>query len=423
MNVLLIGGGGREHALAWKLAQSPRLDSLYIAPGNAGTLDYGENVNLNILDFQAIEAFSLENDIQMIVVGPEDPLVNGIVDYFENSTQGKAIKIIGPNKAAAQLEGSKAFSKEFMVKNGIPTAGYSSFSKSTLSEGKAFLQTLQPPYVLKASGLASGKGVVILQSLSDAENELEAMLGGKFGTAGNTVVIEAFLSGIECSVFVLSDGLNYLILPEAKDYKRIGEGDTGPNTGGMGAVSPVPFCTPEFLGRVEEEIIKPTFNGLKKEGISYTGFLFVGIINVDGNPFVIEYNCRLGDPETQVVIPRLKNDLIDLFEAVSESTLGKQQIVTDKQTAVTVFAVAGGYPESYEKGKLVSGLDNLCNQLVFHAGTTMKGSNVVSNGGRVIAVTSLSENLEKALQNSYACLEKLGFDGMYFRKDIGRDLL
>jgi phosphoribosylamine--glycine ligase len=423
MNVLLIGGGGREHALAWKLAQSPRLDCLYIAPGNAGTLDYGENVSLNPLDFPAIKAFALENDIHMIVVGPEDPLVNGIVDYFENSSPGREIKIIGPNKAAAQLEGSKAFSKEFMVRNGIPTARYASFSESTLSEGKVFLQTLQPPYVLKASGLASGKGVVILQSLSDAEKELEAMLGGKFGTAGNTVVIEAFLSGIECSVFVISDGLNYLVLPEAKDYKRIGEGNTGPNTGGMGAVSPVPFCTPEFLGRVEEEIIKPTFNGLKKEGICYTGFLFVGIINVDGNPFVIEYNCRLGDPETEVVIPRLKNDLIDLFEAVSESTLGKQQIVTDKQTAVTVFAVAGGYPEIYEKGKTISGLDNLSDQLVFHAGTTMDGSNIVSNGGRVIAVTSLSENLEKALQNSYACLEKLSFNDMYFRKDIGRDLL
>jgi phosphoribosylamine--glycine ligase len=423
MNVLLIGGGGREHALAWKLAQSPLLNRLYIAPGNAGTLDYGENVNLSPLDFPALESFALANAIEMIVVGPEDPLVNGIVDYFANSKTGNTIKVIGPNRIAAQLEGSKAFSKEFMRRNRIPTARYSNFSASSIAEGKAFLRTLQPPYVLKASGLAAGKGVVILSTLSDAEKELEAMVSGKFGDAGSTVVIEEFLSGIECSVFALCDGSNYLILPEAKDYKRIGDGDTGPNTGGMGAVSPVPFCTPDFLGRVENEIIKPTLDGLIKEGILYTGFLFFGIMNVDGNPFVIEYNCRLGDPETEVVIPRIKNDLIELLNAVSTGTLGKEQISINKRTAATVFCVAGGYPENYKKGNIISGLEKLSDELVFHAGTTLKDDQVVSNGGRVLAVTSLSDNLRSALKNNYDCLEILNFEGMFYRKDIGQDLL
>ena len=421
MNILLIGSGGREHALAWKMAQSPLLDHLYIAPGNAGTEDYGENISIDPLNFKDVEDFVKASDITMIVVGPEDPLVNGIADYFQEVAP--EIMVIGPTAEAAKLEGSKDFAKSFMIRNGIPTAKYESYTLANLAEGKSFLNTLVPPYVLKASGLAAGKGVVIPPTLKEAEEELNEMLTGKFGIASETVVIEEFLEGIECSVFALTDGLNYILLPEAKDYKRIGEGDSGLNTGGMGAVSPVSFYDAAFMNKVETRIIRPTIEGLAIEGLPYKGFLFFGIMNVAGEPYVIEYNCRLGDPETEVILPRLKNDLIELFISTWEGTLDQHLPLFDKRSAATVMCVSGGYPGDYEKGKEIYGLEKLDKQLVFHAGTKRNEDKVLSNGGRVLAFTTLSDSLHDALAGSYASISEVNFDGMYCRKDIGKDLL
>jgi phosphoribosylamine--glycine ligase len=420
MNILLLGSGGREHAFAWKLAQSKRLTKLFIAPGNPGTSSFGENVSLNPLDFEAVKQFVSEYNVSIVVVGPEEPLVKGISDAFAASDAHRSVTVIGPSAAGAQLEGSKDFSKAFMMRHKIPTARYQSFTPATLDEGKAFLRTMEAPFVLKASGLAAGKGVVIPETLEEAEQELEEMLGGKFGAAGNVVVIEEFLKGVECSVFVLSDGNSAFLLPEAKDHKRIGEGNTGLNTGGMGAFSPVPFCDEVFMDKVKSRIIEPTMNGLKAEGIDYKGFIFIGLMSVNGEPFVIEYNCRMGDPETEVVLPRLENDLVELFESVGNGTLHNHQPKISALHAATVVVVSGGYPGDYPKGFQISGLDRVEGELVFHAGTKQVGDQLVTNGGRVLAFTSLGESREAALARSYKSINEICYEGIYYRKDIGK---
>jgi phosphoribosylamine--glycine ligase len=424
MTILLLGSGGREHAFAWKMIQSPLCSKLFVAPGNAGTDLIATNININPTDFEAIKKLVLAEKITMVVVGPEDPLVAGIYDYFLNDEALKSVPVIGPSRMGAQLEGSKEFAKEFMVKHQIPTAAYDSFTKETVEKGCRFLETLQPPYVLKADGLAAGKGVLILQDLKEAQQELRNMLvDAKFGQASSKVVIEEFLDGIELSCFVLTDGKNYKILPTAKDYKRIGEGDTGLNTGGMGAVSPVPFADAILLDKIEQRIVIPTIKGLQKDAIPYRGFVFIGLINVKGEPIVIEYNVRMGDPETEVVIPRLKNDLVELFVAVANQNLDEVHLEIDSRSATTVMVVSGGYPEDYEKGKEISGLEQIHDSIVFHAGTKTEKGKVVSNGGRVLAVTSYGNDYQEALKKSYQNIEKLHFDTMYYRKDIGFDLL
>lgn len=424
MNVLILGSGGREHAFAWKIAQSGKLTQLYIAPGNAGTAQVGTNVNIGVNDFEAIKTFVLDNNVDMVVVGPEDPLVNGIHDFFLADEQLKNVPVIGPKKDGAELEGSKAFSKKFMQKHGVPTAAYQSFTSANLEDGYSFLETLKPPYVLKADGLAAGKGVLILDDLQEAKIELKNMVAdAKFGKASSTVVIEEFLHGIELSVFVLTDGVNYKILPSAKDYKRIGEGDKGLNTGGMGAISPVPFADEAFINKVEEQIVKPTIKGLKVDGIDYKGFIFIGLMNDNGNPSVVEYNVRMGDPETEVVIPRIKSDLLDLLEGVANNTLGEKTFEVDERTATTVMLVSGGYPEAYEKSKVMTGFDTIENSIPFHAGTKQDGDNIVTSGGRVLALTSFDSDIKGALEHSYVNAKKISFDKKYYRTDIGFDLI
>ncbi|HLP71867.1 MAG TPA: phosphoribosylamine--glycine ligase [Bacteroidales bacterium] len=422
MNILILGSGGREHAIAWKLAQSPKVEGLFIAPGNAGTALTGKNIPVDPLNFPDVKKAVLDNNIGMVVVGPEAPLTEGIHDFFLRDPELENIPVIGPDKSAARLEGSKDFAKAFLVRHKIPTASYKSFDSENVDEVPEYLETLKPPYVIKADGLAAGKGVVIVDSVEEAVNETRSMLQGKFGSAGHRVVIEKFLKGIELSVFIITDGKSYKLLPEAKDYKRVGEGDTGLNTGGMGAVSPVPFAGMDFMAKVKKRIIEPTLRGLQEEGITYKGFIFFGLMNSGGNPYVIEYNARLGDPESEVIIPRIKSDLYDLLEGVATGTLGNRSIVLDNRLATTVMLVSGGYPGDYQKGKAINGLDRVRESIVFHAGTKISGNGVVTAGGRVIAVTSLGTNMTEALSLSYRNAEVIDFEGVYYRKDIGFDL-
>ena len=423
MTILILGSGGREHTFAWKIAQSPLCDNLYVAPGNSGTAKIATNIDIKVTDFKAIKELVISKKIDMVVVGPEDPLVLGIHDFFINDDTLKHISVIGPQKAAAALEGSKEFAKEFMFRHHIPTAAYKSFNASTVEEGYKFLESLNPPYVLKADGLAAGKGVLILNKIEEAKKELKHMLiDAKFGSASQKVVIEEFLDGIELSCFVLTDGKNYKILPTAKDYKRIGEGDTGLNTGGMGAVSPVPFATKQFLKKIENQIVKPTILGLQKDNLPYKGFVFIGLIKVGDEPKVIEYNVRMGDPETEVVLPRLKNDIVEIFNAIQNQTLDIINIEIDDRAATTVMLVSGGYPEAYEKGKEITGIENITESIPFHAGSILKDKKVITSGGRVMAITSYGKTYEEAIKKSYQSIEKLKFDKMYYRKDIGFDL-